>query len=361
MFQVGQIVQLKADETIQGAITEVIHTSPENSYSVFTNSLGIQTYIESQISDIEFITDKEAAENWGISLRQVQYLCSCGLIPGAIRHDHSWKFSKTTKMLESHNFKPAYKKAGERPKKLEASEENEKGFFDILEQFPVPIQVYRPSGLLIFANRVGLDMIHLPSFDVFEGSFNILTDPVIDTWGDVREEIRKSFQGETVRFENMKVPLSDIIKRFEINELCFDSSFQNIICFPIYDDNSQLTYVIHLFITMNLFTGKEEIVKAKEYLDTYWFEEFDIDKVASFVNLSRYHFARMFKKHTSMTPYVYYQELKIKKLKEALGDENLTISEAFAACGLDYSGNYAKVFRKKVGMTPSQYRKSIKE
>ena len=299
MFHVGQLIKLKSDITIQGAVTKVIPADGENQYIVFTNSLGIRTYCESQISEME---DSRIA------------------------------------VFE---------------------DKREKFFFGLLEQVPVPIQVYRPDGLLIFANSAGLDLIHLPSFDVFGGSFNILTDPVIDTWGDVREEIKRSFDGETVRFENIKVPLQEIIKRFKIEEMCFDSSFQNIICFPIYDGKAQLKYVIHLFTTMSLFTGKEEIVKAKEYLEAHWFEDFDVEKVASAVNLSRYHFARIFKKYTSITPYSYYQELKIKKLKEVLGDKNLTIGEAFSACGLDYSGNYAKVFKKKVGMTPSQYRKSI--
>lgn len=74
--------------------------------------------------------------------------------------------------------------------------------------------------------------------------------------------------------------------------------------------------------------------------------------------MSRYHFARMFKRHTDMTHYSYYLDIKIRKLKEALHNANLSITEAFASCGTAYSGNFAKIFKDKVGMTPSQYRKS---
>jgi len=49
----------------------------------------------------------------------------------------------------------------------------------------------------------------------------------------------------------------------------------------------------------------------------------------------------------------------MEKIKEKLCDVNLTVSEAFAACGVDYHGNVAKLFKKSVGVTPSEYRKQL--
>jgi transcriptional regulator GlxA family with amidase domain len=61
-----------------------------------------------------------------------------------------------------------------------------------------------------------------------------------------------------------------------------------------------------------------------------------------------------------ITPYKYYQEIKVMKLKEALRDRNLSVAQVFASCGFRYSGNFARFFKMQVGMTPSKYRKSIK-
>jgi len=61
-----------------------------------------------------------------------------------------------------------------------------------------------------------------------------------------------------------------------------------------------------------------------------------------------------------MTPYSYYQNLKVNKLKEALCNKNLTVSEAFRVCGVDYNGNFAKIFKALVGVTPSAYRNQVK-
>jgi len=55
----------------------------------------------------------------------------------------------------------------------------------------------------------------------------------------------------------------------------------------------------------------------------------------------------------------YYLEVKIEKLKERLRDQNLTITQAFATCGVTYSGHYARLFKKKSGLTPSEYREMV--
>jgi hypothetical protein len=51
-----------------------------------------------------------------------------------------------------------------------------------------------------------------------------------------------------------------------------------------------------------------------------------------------------------------HKEVKINKLKEKLCDTNLSISHAFNECGVDYNGNISKLFKQRLGMTPSQYR-----
>lgn len=238
---------------------------------------------------------------------------------------------------------------------------NEEMLAKIIECFPYPIHVYSPDGTLILTNEACLRVMHIPSKEHIVGKFNVLKDPVIDNWGEgIREQIARSFQGETVQFQDLQMPIQGIINRFEADEMCFDSSFQNITCFPVYDDENQLAHVVHVFVTSKLYNGKEEMVKAKEYIESHWLEDFDLDQTARAVNLSRHHFARLFKRYTGMTPLSYYQDVKISRLKEKLCDKNLSVGEAFLACGLDYSGNYARMFKKKVGMTPSQYRKTIK-
>jgi len=315
-------------------------------------------------SIMEYMTVKEAAEGWGISVRRIQFLCANDKVPGAVRHGKSWAIPRDAQKPRDSRYKSSDKSdidlEGGMKAFIGVLSKTDKELFDFFEYFPYPIQVYLPDGILVFINEACLNLLHIPTSDHVVGKFNVLEDSVIEAWGNnIRSEILRSFQGETIRLDDIKIPIPYIIERFETEELCFDSSFQNITCFPVYDKNNRIKYVVHLFITNRLFNGKEELVKAKEYIENNWLEDFDLEKVSRAVKLSKYHFAHLFKKYASITPYSYYQEVKVKKLKEALCNENLSISEAFALCGVDYNGNYANIFRKKVGMTPSQYRKTL--
>jgi transcriptional regulator GlxA family with amidase domain len=62
-----------------------------------------------------------------------------------------------------------------------------------------------------------------------------------------------------------------------------------------------------------------------------------------------------------MTPHDYYINVKISKVKDKLQDLSLSIEEAFAQCGIHYHGHYAELFKKKTGLTPSDYRKSTQK
>ena len=61
-FVQGQVVVLKSDKSIKGAIIAVIDGSPEKRYQVFTNSLGIQVYYASQLEAEQVAPELEKVE-----------------------------------------------------------------------------------------------------------------------------------------------------------------------------------------------------------------------------------------------------------------------------------------------------------
>jgi AraC family transcriptional regulator len=306
---------------------------------------------------MEYIPVREASIKWDISIRRVQYLCTHNLIPGAIRLGKVWAIPKEAEKPRDGRNKPIDRMpTANQP--FQASPVDEELFKKIVESFPIPIQVLLPDGTAVFSNNAFIKVFRIPGKEIIDGKYNILQDPNIEKWG-LKEVLLKAFQGESIQLYDKKVPAQDLVNRISSMELSFESIFQNISTFPIYNEDKQLSHVVAVFVTLRLYHDRDEIMKSKEYIESHWLEEFDIDDVARAVSLSKYHFARLFKNHTGITPYGYYQDVKISKLKEKLCDISLSISQAFTDCGVDYNGNFAKVFREKVGMTPSQYRASV--
>jgi transcriptional regulator GlxA family with amidase domain len=161
----------------------------------------------------------------------------------------------------------------------------------------------------------------------------------------------------------MRLPLESFWEWYKTRNNVYDieAIYTDILNFPVFGQDGRMAYVVAIFFTSRVYSGRTDMAKAREYLENNWREEFDTDKLAKLVSLSPSHLSRLFKKHTGMTPYSYYQDIKINQLKASLRNQNLSVAEAFISCGFEYPGNSTRFFKKKTGMTPSQYRKIIEK
>jgi AraC-like DNA-binding protein len=239
---------------------------------------------------------------------------------------------------------------------------NEEALFQVADLFPVPIEIFRPDGTAAFANRAWLDIHNISSQSDIVGTYNVLTNTIVNEKLGLGPYVKRMFEGEVLLTPETKAPLEDFSDWCNARNADFpiESMYMEILCFHVLTPGGNASHFIGMFIPTRIYQGNPDIARAKEYIDNHWFDEYDTATVAAAVNLSRYHFIRLFKKQTGMTPYSYYQNVKVNKLKAALCDKRLTISEAFSSCGVEYSGNFAKIFRDIVGVTPSAYRNLIK-
>lgn len=228
----------------------------------------------------------------------------------------------------------------------------------VIECFPYPIQVYAPDGTSVLVNKAMLAEYRAVSPDMVVGKYNLFKDPDVIATGRIHT-LKRAFRGETVFFQDVRVPLEAIAERYGIQDLDVEAVYQDITVFPILDDEKRVIYVAALLINRRVYRGKNEIEKAKEYIETHWKERFNLSETAKAACLSKAHFTKLFKKHTGVTPHEYYTNYRISKLKEMLLDTNLSIAQAFAACNMNYNGHSARVFKDKTGVSPSAYRKML--
>ena len=322
---------------------------------------------------MEYITVKEAGEKWGLGIRMVTLYCTEGRIAGVVKKGNLWLIPEDAVKPEDRRRKKASIQEEKEPaagkdndvyepnkhenaRSFQSLYENKDLFIEIVKHFPYPMHICAPDGTMLLANEAYLKFAKISNPERLYKKHNILQNPNLERWG-VKDFTVRAFQGEAVYAYDVKVPHQEIVDRLgDDKELVYGSMYHNITALPIRDSNNKLLFIVFIFITSRYYQDREEIIKGKEYIDNHWREEFDIDKLAGIVHMSRYHYTRLFKQHTGMSPYNYYQDVKFGKLKEKLCDINLSITRAFDECGVDYNGNLAKIFKDKLGMTPSQYR-----
>ncbi len=229
---------------------------------------------------------------------------------------------------------------------------------EAIELFPYPIQVYDPDGTSVMVNKAMLAEYHAISPDMVVGKYNVLKDPSVIATGQLNL-LKRAFQGETVFSRDVRVPLKDISQRYDILDLDVEAIYQDVTVFPILDDAKRVRNVVAFLVNTRVYRGKDEIEKAKDYIVRHWLDRFDANETAKAACLSRAHLARLFRKHTGVTPHQYYINHKIGRLKEKLLDTNLSIAQVFASCNINYNGHFARLFRERVGVSPSVYRDSV--
>ena len=233
--------------------------------------------------------------------------------------------------------------------------ENAELNYQILDMLPMPIEIFSPDGLSIFMNRAFMEMINHHDERLIVGKYNLKNDPVcLEIMGqDLMDRI---FRGEACSFSDFPAPIQDVLDRGVIDEKPWKAATMDLFALPLWDGDT-FTCTITFFTVKNMYYGRADIAKAQEYIESHWLKDFDLDKVAGSINLSRRHFTRLFKEVSGDTPLGYYQKIKIKKIQEKLFDGNLNVEQAFAACGVEYRGAYLRLFKEIAGKTPTEFRK----
>ena len=241
------------------------------------------------------------------------------------------------------------------PESFKALIGNQELNYHVYNFLPMPIEVFAPDGTAIFVNRAMLEFKNTADFYHIAEKLNIKNDPVcLRLLGS--ENVAKILSGEAYICTDITAPIPDPEDQGVLRETSLRSAALDILFLPVWD-GSDFVCSIAFFTIKNIFRGREDIVKAQEYIMENWQEDFDLDKIAASANLSPRHFRRIFKELTGVSPISYYQNVKLEKIQEKLLDSNLSIERAFTDCNADYRGAYLKLFKSKYKVSPSQYRK----
>lgn len=101
------------------------------------------------------------------------------------------------------------------------------------------------------------------------------------------------------------------------------------------------------------FNEKSIISTSLEYINDTISENTTLDTLANVSNLSKYHFLRVFKEHTGLTPHHYILTLKVQKARDMIIKGN-SLSSTSYELGFSDQSHFIRNFRKIYGYSPKK-------
>jgi len=100
------------------------------------------------------------------------------------------------------------------------------------------------------------------------------------------------------------------------------------------------------------------IRQIKTVINDHLDEKLTINQLAKIINLSPFHFARMFKLSLGESPAQFITRTRVEKVKQYL-KTNAHLADISAATGFCQQSHMSYQFKRMAGVTPITYRASI--
>ena len=112
---------------------------------------------------------------------------------------------------------------------------------------------------------------------------------------------------------------------------------------------------------MHQHSSDESLGRVMDYLSRHYSEVIRLSEVAEMVNMSESSFCRFFKQHTSKSFIDFLTDIRLGAASRALIDSSLSIAEIGYDCGFNNLSNFTRIFKKKKGVTPSEFRDNYRK
>ncbi|GMO55684.1 MAG: AraC family transcriptional regulator [Treponemataceae bacterium] len=101
------------------------------------------------------------------------------------------------------------------------------------------------------------------------------------------------------------------------------------------------------------------VEKAKYLMESNIYGTINVSDIAQKIGMSASRLSDIFKTYTSMTPYHYYIQIKIRKAQTMLEEEDISVKETAFRLGFDDQYYFSRLFKSKTGVAPSDWKNYI--
>jgi two-component system response regulator YesN len=117
---------------------------------------------------------------------------------------------------------------------------------------------------------------------------------------------------------------------------------------------------LELFFTENIQIKSNTVITAViKYIHQNYDHDISLESTAKHFFIDKSYLCKLFKKHINQNFNDYLMQIRIKKAKELLYNPKYTVNAVSNQVGYSDYSYFGRIFKKIVGMTPSEYKKSL--
>ena len=102
-----------------------------------------------------------------------------------------------------------------------------------------------------------------------------------------------------------------------------------------------------------------QLRKVEDYLSERLAENVSVRALAELVGLSPFHFCRVFKQTTGVSPLRFVTQERITRAQQLIRETSRSLIEIALDVGYTNPSHFAQVFRRVAGVTPTEFRRSL--
>lgn len=98
--------------------------------------------------------------------------------------------------------------------------------------------------------------------------------------------------------------------------------------------------------------------RVKDYIEGHLSSNITLARLAETAGLSPFHFARVFKLETGVTPYQFVSTARLSRAAILLSEGRMPLAELALACGFSSQSHFTSAFTRAMGVSPGRFRRT---
>ncbi|MFD2370597.1 helix-turn-helix domain-containing protein [Brevibacillus sp. GCM10020057] len=107
------------------------------------------------------------------------------------------------------------------------------------------------------------------------------------------------------------------------------------------------------------YTDHPSLRKAMDYIHDDFAKELDLDTLSRAAGISKYYLIRLFREHVGQTPSQYIADLRLRQAELLLRTTPYEVTDIAFEAGFGSLSTFERLFKKKYGMSASEFRKGV--